>query len=123
MLANSNISAVLAVKDIEVAKAFYEGKLGLEPSGTDPQGIYYKSGNSQVLVYESQFAGTNKATAAGWQVDDIEATLSELSAKGVKFEHYDFPGSTRERDVHVMGSIKAAWFVDPVGNILAIEQM
>ncbi len=123
MLSDSNISAVLAVKDMEKAKEFYEGKLGLKPDGTDPDGIYYKSGNTQVLVYVSQFAGTNQATSAGWKVDDIEATVAELSEKGVKFEHYDFPGSKREGDVHVLEGVKAAWFKDPDGNILAIDQV
>lgn len=44
----------------------------------------------------------------------------ELKDKGVAFEHYDFPGMVLEGDVHVMGELKAAWFKDPDGNILAI---
>lgn len=122
MLADNDISAVLAVKDINVAKEFYEGKLGLKSSGTDPDGTYYKSGNSQVLVYQSQYAGTNQATAAGWRVKDLEAVVNDLKSKGVEFEHYDFPGATHEGDIHVLGDMRAVWFKDPDGNILAIDE-
>jgi hypothetical protein len=73
-----------------------------------------------VLVYHSQYAGTNKATAATWMVDDVEGHAKDLKAKGVKFEHYDLPGMTRKGDVHVAGTMKAAWFKDPDGNILAL---
>jgi hypothetical protein len=79
-----------------------------------------KSGTSSVLVYESEFAGTNEATAATWAVDDVDGTVSTLRDKGVKFEHYDFPNMTRKGDVHVAGDMKAAWFKDPDGNILAL---
>jgi catechol 2,3-dioxygenase-like lactoylglutathione lyase family enzyme len=121
MLGDKDAVATIAVKDVEVAKAFYEGTLDLKRAGTDPGGISYKSGNSRLFVYESQYAGTNKATAVSWVVgDNIEAVVRALKAKGVTFEHYDLPGTTREGDVHVAGRIKAAWFKDPDGNILNI---
>jgi hypothetical protein len=82
--------------------------------------LNYKSGNSTVLVYKSQFAGSNKATSITWVVDDVEGTVKDLKAKGVSFEHYDFPGMTRKGDVHIAGKSKAAWFKDPDGNILAV---
>lgn len=123
MLADNDIAAVLAVKNLEAAKEFYEGKLGLQKDGDDPGGIFYKSGNSRVLVYESQYAGTNQATAAGWHVKDLEAVVAELKSKGVTFEHYDMPGVTREGDIHDWdGKFKAVWFKDPDGNILAIDE-
>lgn len=80
----------------------------------------YRSGGSRVLVYESSFAGTNQATAATWDVGDVEAEVRILKGKGVAFEHYDFPGMVRQGDVHLTGPGKAAWFKDPDGNILAI---
>ena len=81
----------------------------------------FTSGDGGVFVYPSQFAGTNKATAAAWQVDNVDATVNDLKAKGVTFEHYDnIPGGSREGDVHVMGDLRAAWFKDPDGNILNI---
>jgi hypothetical protein len=83
--------------------------------------VAYRSGSSTVLVYESQYAGTNKATAVTWTVGpDVEKVASALKAKGVRFEHYDMPGMKREGDVHVGGGMKVAWFKDPDGNILSI---
>jgi len=122
MLANRDALATIAVRDIEVAGRFYEGTLGLKQVPTKEPGVLsYASGNSRVLVYESQFAGTNKATAVTWVVgDDIQGVVEALKSKGVAFEHYDFPATTREGDVHVSGNTKAAWFKDPDGNILAL---
>ena len=122
MLGNKDVVATIAVKDAKVAKRFYEGTLGLKPASSEEPGVLsYKSGNSAVLVYESKFAGTNKATAATWVVgDDVESIVQALKTKGVTFEKYDFPGTTRKGDVHVSGKIKAAWFKDPDGNILAV---
>ena len=70
-------------------------------------------------MYRSQFAGTNQATAVTWQVgDDIGRIAAALKDRGVRFEHYDMPGTTLEGDLHVMGGMKVAWFKDPDGNIL-----
>jgi catechol 2,3-dioxygenase-like lactoylglutathione lyase family enzyme len=113
--------ATIAVKDLKAAKKFYEGKLGLKPAGNDQPGVLtYKSGRSMVVVYESGYAGTNKATAATWSVDDAEEVVKALKAKGVRFEHYDLPGLTRRGDLHVSGTFKGAWFKDPDGNILHV---
>jgi hypothetical protein len=72
-------------------------------------------------LYRSQYAGTNKATAAMWEVgEDVDNIVRELKAKGVQFEHYDLPGMKREGDIHVIGKIRTAWFKDPDGNILCI---
>lgn len=121
MLGDNDAQATIAVKNLTAARKFYEGTLGLKPVHTEgKEAVSYKSGNSQVLVYHSQYAGTNKATAATWMVDDVEGLAKDLKAKGVKFEHYDMPGMTRKGDVHVAGTMKAAWFKDPDGNILAL---
>ncbi|RVD58251.1 VOC family protein [Mesorhizobium sp. M2D.F.Ca.ET.185.01.1.1] len=120
MLENSNATANLAVKDLEKAKAFYEGTLGLRQ--VDEMGgelIVYKSGDTLINVYRSQFAGTNKATAVTWAVGDrIEPIVKSLKSKGVTFEHYDMPGLSLEGDIHVGQGMKVAWFKDPDGNIL-----
>jgi catechol-2,3-dioxygenase len=122
MLAKFEAVATIAVKDIGVATDFYEQTLGLSLIPTDERGVrMFKSGDSRVLVYESDYAGTNKATAATWTIDgDIKQVIAGLAAKGVHFERYDLPGTTREGDVHVTGTIKAAWCKDPDGNILAL---
>lgn len=122
MLGTRDAVATIAVKSIEVADKFYQGKLGLKPSRSEERGVReYRSGSAGVLVYESQYAGTNRATAATWLVPDgLEALVSTLKAKGIAFEHYDMPGVKRTGDVHLTGNSKAAWFKDPDGNILAL---
>ena len=121
VLANADVIATCAVRDIDKAGKFYEGTLGLTQLPTEEEGVLsYKCGKSSLLVYPSQYAGTNKATAATWAVDDLEATVRALKAKGVRFEHYDLPGTTRNGDIHGSGRTKAAWFKDPDGNILAL---
>lgn len=119
MLGSSTIYAVVAVKDLAKGKEFYGGTLGLKVAGDDPGGVMYACGNgSKLFVYESQFAGTNQATAASWEVSDIKAAIEELKGKGISFESYDIPNVTHDGDVHVIGELKAAWFKDPDGNIL-----
>jgi hypothetical protein len=120
MFPSCNAYAVIAVIDMDESRRFYEEIMKLERLDTGLDGIYYKSGNTKIYVYPSDFAGTNKATAAMWQVDDIEGCVAELKTNKVEFEHYDFPGVDRVGDVHIMGRIRAAWFKDPSGNILNI---
>ena len=119
MLGGKDVAATLAVSDFERAREFYEKTLGLEPLHEMPGAILYRSGSGAVLVYPSEYAGTNQATGASWSVgDDFDAIVDDLRAKGVRFEQYDLPETTREGDVHVMGDMKAVWFKDPDGNIL-----
>jgi len=120
MLGEKTSSANVAVKDLEIAKNFYENILGLKKIKTfEEEVIVYNSGNSSIVVYRSEFAGTNKATCVTWAVgDDIEKIVSELKNKGVRFENYDIPNVTLNGDIHVDGSMKVAWFRDPDGNIL-----
>jgi len=122
MLGDKEAIATIAVKDIAKAGKFYEHTLGLKPAPTGETGVLgYRSGNASVLVYVSQYAGTNQATAATWVVGDgIERIVQGLRAKGVVFEHYDLPGTTRKGDIHGTGNTRAAWFKDPDGNILAL---
>ena len=120
MLGNVDASANLAVKDLNAARRFYEGTLGLEKVGNEGEElIAYRSGNTTINVYRSEFAGTNRATAVTWEVGDrIEDMVNELVKKGVKFEHYDMPGLVRKGEVYEGGHMKVAWFKDPDGNIL-----
>jgi catechol 2,3-dioxygenase-like lactoylglutathione lyase family enzyme len=122
MLGNKDLVATIAVKDLETARKFYEGTLGLAPIDTEGEEvIVFKSGRSTLNVYRSQYAGTNQATAVTWLVgDDLESIVRALKAKGVVFEHYDLPQMKREGDIHIAGDMKTAWFKDPDGNILNI---
>lgn len=125
MLSDKDAMATVAVKDLAAAKKFYEGKLGFKQIGPDdPEALTYKTGKSSLVVYRSEFAGTNKATSAtfgaGGDFDDI---VKALQGAGIAFEHYDMPGGKREGDLHIFGDFKAAWFKDPDGNIIHINNM
>ena len=121
MLGNIDAAANLAVKDLTVARNFYEGTLGLTPVGSEgDELIVYRSGKTMLNVYTSQEAGTNKATAVTWAVgDQVEDVVRALKAKGrvraLRHAGHDFTG-----DIHLAGDMKVAWFKDPDGNILNI---
>ncbi|HSC64901.1 MAG TPA: VOC family protein [Caldimonas sp.] len=119
MLSDKEAIATVAVKDLQAAAAFYEGKLGLAVQGREgDQVIGYRTGATRLNVYVSRFAGTNQATAVTWPVgDELEAIVRELKAKGVAFERYDLPGLERDGDIHRGGGLRVAWFKDPDGNI------
>jgi catechol 2,3-dioxygenase-like lactoylglutathione lyase family enzyme len=121
-LTEANAVANLAVRDLGVARSFYEGILGFQPTAAEgDEAIVYRSGDSIFFVYRSEFAGTNRATAVTWGVGDrIEAVAAALVAKGIEFEHYDMPDMRREGDIYVAGNFRIAWFKDPDGNILNI---
>jgi catechol 2,3-dioxygenase-like lactoylglutathione lyase family enzyme len=119
------IAVTLPASDLERAKAWYSRILGLEPVEVEPMGeTWYELGGYRFMLYESQFAGTNKATAAGLEVDDFEATVAELKARGATFEEYDFGEDFRtvEGIITLPNGRKGAWLKDSEGNILGIAQ-
>ena len=122
MLGDKPAIATVAVKNIDVAKKFYEETLELQPSkDQEPGTLSYDTPGSTIFVYPSQYAGTNEATALTWMVNDVEKTVGDLKSKGVKFEHYDnLPETKRQGDIHTGGDKKLAWFKDPDGNIHAL---
>jgi catechol 2,3-dioxygenase-like lactoylglutathione lyase family enzyme len=118
VLGTKDSYATIAVENLQRAREFYEGRLGLAVAYESPEGVGYTTGNTSLLVYESEYAGSNQATGVTWMVgDQLEAIMDDLRAKGVSFEHYELPGVTREGDLHVMEDMKGAWFKDPDGNI------
>ena len=121
-LGSKDAAATIAVKEIGRARDFYEKTLGLKLVATEGSDVaVYQTGDSQVMVYVSQFAGTNQATALTWVVGgELEHLVDVLRDKGVRFEHYDLPDTTREGDIHVAGETRVAWFKDPDGNIISL---
>lgn len=124
MLAHNTAVATIAVKDFEKARKFYEQTLGLQPVEImDEDGVAtYRSGDSDVFIYKSKFAGGYGATVATWVIDaDIEGLVEELKKRGVTFEHYpDMPDTEIKGDLHVSGAMKVAWFKDPDSNIICL---
>ncbi|MEA2348107.1 MAG: hypothetical protein QOG62_1894 [Thermoleophilaceae bacterium] len=124
-LSNLKVGAVVAVSDLDVAKEFYEGRLGLEPGGDETGGVRYEcaEGTSLFVYHSPENAGTSGATMAGWLVDDLDSLLDALTARGVVPEQYDQPPiKTDERGVFDAGLFKAAWVKDPDGNTIALSQ-
>jgi hypothetical protein len=123
MLSQESVQPMLPVRDLGAAAGFYEKTLRLTPVDVQPgTAVTYRSGDTTLCVYQSNFGGTNQGTAALWEVDDVDETVEELKSQGVTFERYnDLPGLTRKGDVHEAGTLKVAWFKDPGGNILSIQ--
>ena len=122
-LSNAQVRATVAVSDISKAVEFYEGALGLTPLGGDGMAdvrIYPCGSGSLLQVYASDHAGTTTATVASWSADDFESVVEELRAKGVTFETYGEPATDRD-GVHTYGEHQVAWFKDPDGNTLAVD--
>ena len=124
MLADSPVTTMLPVMNMERARDFYESKLGLKPIGLKPDGKFaYASGGGGVIALFPKEAGTKADhTAISFQVQDIAVAIQELSEKGVVFEDYDFPGLKTVNHVCVLGAEKAAWFKDTEGNYLCIHE-
>ena len=125
MLGNHDSSAIVAVRDIDRAREFYERTLGLEVLGDDGgQGVLtFATGATKLIVYRSDEAGGNRGNAVVWGVgDDLDAIVAALEAKDVKFEHYPDIG-TLDGNVHQAGSAKLVWIKDPDGNILHFNNM
>ena len=125
MLKNHNSSAIVAVSDLDRARDFYGGTLGLQldEEGTQEGVLLYRTGSTRLGVYKSEYAGTNRANAVVWGVgDELDSIVAALEAKGVAFEHYPDLGRL-EGNVHVAGDCRLVWLKDPDGNILHINSM
>ena len=123
MLGKADATPMIAVKDIDRAKQFYRDKLGLKPvQEMGNEFFMLRSGDTTLNVYRSEFAGTNKATALTFEVDDIDAEVRELKDNGIKFEHYDVEGLKADGDIYSGEGMKTAWFKDPDGNILSLVE-
>ena len=122
MISPVSAQAAIAVSDLNRAKAFYGGTLGLTVREERADGVIYKAGDATFLVYPSQFAGTSQSTSMAFQVDDLDAAVKELNKAGVKLEEYDFPGLKTVNGIAEIEGMRNGWFKDPDGNILAIGQ-
>jgi len=125
LLRNKTSSAIVAVSDIDRARDFYADTLGLEPEGgSERTALKFRTGDTDLIVYESEFAGTNKANAVVWSAgDDFDDIVDQLRDQRIKFEEYPDMGMDLSNGVHSKGDFKGIWFKDPDGNILHIQNM
>lgn len=124
MLSQYPLTPTLATADMAQARSFYEGTLGFVADESVPEGVMYEAGPNRFLVYESAFAGTNKATSMGFQVpaEVFDAEIADLRDRGITFDTFDAEGLTWDEGVASMGDqMRAAWFHDLDGNIIAVE--
>ncbi len=122
MLCDCHAYTTLPASDLERARGFYEDVLGFEATDESPNGVFYDARGSTVFLYPSQYAGTNQATAASFDTDDLASLMNELRGKGVRFEEYDFGDWKTVDGVMDMGETRTAWFKDTEGNIIAVSQ-
>jgi catechol 2,3-dioxygenase-like lactoylglutathione lyase family enzyme len=130
MLEHSDVATRLPVQDLERARSFYAEKLGLEPVGERPGGLLYRCGKGSFALFLSAGAAAGTHTQMGWEVADIEATVTALRSRGVVFEEYDLPGlKTVNGIAQIAGNYpskgtgeKGAWFKDSEGNLVGIGQ-
>jgi predicted enzyme related to lactoylglutathione lyase len=122
MFENSIAMATLPASDLDRAKRFWHDVFGIDPVRSDMGGESYLIGGVGVLVYESQFAGTNRATAFSILTDDLDRDMAALRAKGVTFHDYDLPDLKTENGVVDLDGERGAWFDDSEGNIIALAQ-
>ena len=131
MFENSDVAARIPAQDLARARSFYSSRLGLEPVEERPGGLRYKCGSSYFVLFQSSGSASGSHTQMAWEVDDIQATVSELRHRGVAFEEYDLPGlKTINGIAEVKGNYpskggvgeRGAWFRDSEGNLLGIGQ-
>jgi catechol 2,3-dioxygenase-like lactoylglutathione lyase family enzyme len=122
-LADCEVTCMLPVKDMARARRFYEQLLGLRPAGLRPDGKFvYHVGGTTLALFPKPEGTQARHTALSFRVDDIEAAVGALKARGVSFSDYDLPDFRTVNHVCVLGSEKAAWFDDPEGNILCLHE-
>jgi catechol 2,3-dioxygenase-like lactoylglutathione lyase family enzyme len=130
MLKSGRVATRLPAQDLERARAFYAEKLGLEPVEEREGGLRYVCAGGEFALFQSAGQASGDHTQMGWQVDDIEATVRQLRARGVVFEEYDLPGlKTVDGIADIAGNYpskgsreRGAWFRDSEGNMLGIGQ-
>ncbi|MFE9924480.1 VOC family protein [Streptomyces sp. NPDC005774] len=131
LLARGRVATRLPAQDLERARRFYFEKLGLEPVDERPGGLLYRCDGTEFAVFRSAGASSGAFTQMGWQVDDVEAVVSELRRRGVVFEVVDLPGFRTEDGIaEIEGNYpskgargeRAAWFRDSEGNLLGIGE-
>ena len=119
MLANSMVVPTVAVTDLGRAKAFFEEQVRLPLLEENPFALRFGAGKGTQLAVRRGQPNVGQ-TAAHFEVDDIEAVVSDLTSRGVTFEEYETPKTVNF--IAQVGPARGAWFTDPDGNVFGVRQ-
>ena len=124
MLSDHPIFPILLATDLEAARAFYQGMLGLEIQRENPgDRIVFRCGSGTFFAVSHSTIGTKDTqTQVGWRVPDIHAAVADLRERGVRIEEYTAPEPVTVDGIADMHHSWAAWFKDPSGNVLSVVQ-
>lgn len=126
MFRDTKAFSSFSVDDLARAKEFYGETLGLDVVET-PEGLELRiAGSTPVFVYPSSTYTAPKHTVLNFPVDDIDAAVDGLTARGVRMEQYDLPElKTDERGIFRgdSGPKAIAWFKDPADHVLSVLQL
>ena len=122
MLANNQIAAFIATANPEKARDFYENTLGLTLIADEEYAIVFDAGGTTLRVQKAGQFTPHPFTSLGWHVEDIEASVSELRSKGVAFEQYPWMPEGSNGIMTFPEGARVAWFKDPDGNLLSLDQ-
>lgn len=123
MLSDFSVHPTIPASDLARARRFYEAVLGFKPDRVSPAGVVYRAKGSWLLLFPSASAGTNQATACGFQVSDLPAAVAELRGRGVRFEEYDLPNFKTVDSIVKTPVGSSAWFKDTEGNVIGLVQL
>ena len=124
MLNGCRVTTILPVVDAERARDFYGRVLGLTDLGPSGDGKYLFDTTGGLLALLPKPEPTKaEHTAISFEVPNASEAVAQLTARGVVFEDYDFPGLKTVNKVCILGSEKAAWFKDTEGNILCVHEV
>jgi catechol 2,3-dioxygenase-like lactoylglutathione lyase family enzyme len=124
MFKNNKAFSGFSVNDIQKAREFYAGTLGMEVTDESKMGLLslHIANGSKVLIYPKPGHTPATFTILNFPVKNIEETVDELTKRGVKFEKYEGEIKTDEKGIFRGGGPLIAWFKDPAGNILSVLQ-
>ncbi|KUN75483.1 VOC family protein [Streptomyces griseoruber] len=108
-----------SVDDLDAARTFYAGTLGLRVSEENGLLTLHIAGDRDILVYPKPDHAPATYTVLNFPVDDIEAAVDELTGRGVRFERYDHLQAD-DKGIFRGGGPLIAWFTDPAGNVLSV---
>jgi len=122
MHGTARLVGFVGVADLDVAEQFYGSVLGLDLADERPFALVANVAGTMLRITAVEKVAAAPYTVSGWQVDDIDAALDECASRGVEFLLYDGLGQDRRGMWTSPSGTRVAWFHDPDGNVLSLQQ-